>query len=195
MLDRSTGQTRDGRPRSSGFDKTGASSPEDSSVSKLDPLLMRADIARVGAERPDLDHTIVRGLYEHFLDVQGRQPDLDEFRDYVDRITSSIEWLDLRELLDPHEPTVEERAAYEEAAFHSDRVVNAVTVAPGPRRPGRPGWTADLFWARYGDACARADPPCTYRSVARHFESLDGGRGIDPDHLRKLARRFGPPPG
>ncbi len=42
--------------------------------------------------------SIVRGLYEHFVDCQGRQPDLDEFRDYVDRITSSIEWLDLHNL-------------------------------------------------------------------------------------------------
>ncbi len=62
---------------------------------KLDALLMRADISCLEAERPDLDHTIVRGLYENFVDCHGRQPDLYEFRDYVDRITSSIDWLDL----------------------------------------------------------------------------------------------------
>ncbi len=31
-------------------------------------------------------------------------------------------------------------------------------------------------------------------SVAPNFDTLDGVRGIDPDHLRKLARRFGLPP-
>jgi hypothetical protein len=30
--------------------------------------------------------------------------------------------------------------------------------------------------------------------LAQHFESLDGERGIDPDYLRKLLRRFGLPP-
>ncbi|HVM29543.1 MAG TPA: hypothetical protein VM305_02050 [Candidatus Limnocylindrales bacterium] len=164
---------------------------------KLDSLLMRADIIQVEEDRPDLDHHIVRGLYLRFVDCQDRQPDLDEFREYVDRITSSIDWLDLHNIFSPHAPTVEELAAHDGTSIDGGRV-----AAPGarsaitshPRRPGRPGWTPELFWGRYRDACSRSTQPCTYRSVARVFDSLDGERGIDPDHLRKLLRRYGPPP-
>ena len=196
MLDRSTGAARDGRPRSPGPEMTGAPLSEGTHMAKLDRLLMRADIIHVEDERPDLDHTIVRGLYEHFVDMQGRQPSFDEFRDYVDRITSSIEWLDLWEQFSPHVPSVEERAAHEEATPQRDPSPEGrVTVARHSRGPGRPGWTAELFWARYRDALGRTEPPHSYRALALQFQTLDGPRGIDPDHLRKLVRRFGPPPG
>ena len=62
------------------------------------------------------------------------------------------------------------------------------------RQRGRPGWTAELFWARYREARGRATPPYTYRAVAMHFEILDGTRGTDPEYLRKLVRRYGLPP-
>jgi hypothetical protein len=80
-------------------------------VPKLDSLLMRAHLLRVEAERPELDHAIVRGLYERFMDCRDRQPDLHEFRDYVDEIASSVDWLDLWHEFSPHEPTVEELEA------------------------------------------------------------------------------------
>lgn len=60
--------------------------------------------------------------------------------------------------------------------------------------PGRPPWTAEQFWARYRDACARATPPYTHSSVAPEFELLDGTRGTDPEYLRKLVRKHGRPP-
>lgn len=62
------------------------------------------------------------------------------------------------------------------------------------RRPGRPGWTAELFWARYREARGRATPPYTDRAVAPYFETLDGTHGTNPDYLRKLARKHGRPP-
>ena len=62
------------------------------------------------------------------------------------------------------------------------------------RRPGRPGWTDELFWARYQEALDRATPPHTYRSIAPHFETLDGTRGTDPEYVRKLVGRHGLPP-
>lgn len=65
---------------------------------------------------------------------------------------------------------------------------------PARGRPGRPPWTAEKFWARYRDACARATPPYTYASVAPHFETLDRTRGTEPDYLRKLVRKHGLPP-
>ena len=154
---------------------------------KPDPLLMRVRVGRVEEERPDLDHVIVRGLYEHFVDVHGRQPMLDEFRDYVDEITSSIEWLDLWERFAAHEPTEEERTGLLDD-------VAAAPVAGRRRQPGRPGWTAELFWARYREALAKAPPPHTYRVVAPLFVAIDGTVGTSPEYLRKLVRRFGLPP-
>ncbi len=63
------------------------------------------------------------------------------------------------------------------------------------RAPGRPGWTSDLFALRYQAALERATPPHTYQSVADRFEMLDGSVGTDPDHLRKLMKRYGQTPG
>jgi hypothetical protein len=99
-------------------------------VPKLDSLLMRAHLLRVEAERPELDHAIVRGLYERFMDCRERQPDLHEFRDYVDEIASSFDWLDLWHQFSPHEPTVEEHEGM------------CAPVEPAPRRSrGRPKGT------------------------------------------------------
>ena len=60
------------------------------------------------------------------------------------------------------------------------------------RRPGRPGWTDELFRTRYQEARDRAKPPYTFRAIASHFEALDGTRGVDPDWLRKLVGRYRP---
>ena len=62
------------------------------------------------------------------------------------------------------------------------------------RGPGRPGWTAELFWTRYQEARGRAKPPYTYRAISPHFETLDGTRGTDPEYVRKLVRRYRRPP-
>ena len=53
-----------------------------------DPLIMSADIARVAAERPQLGGELVQALYQHLVLIDGRQPSLDELRDYVDRLSS-----------------------------------------------------------------------------------------------------------
>ena len=173
MLDRSTGAARDGRPRSPGPEMTGTASSEGIRVAKLDRLLMRADINRVEVERPDLDHVIVRGLYEHFVDVQGRQPALDEFRDYVDRITSSIEWLDLFEQFSPHAPSIEEQEA-----FGRQEPAEASPDRPQPQR-------------------ARRGRPKGTRSASRE-QIIDAYRTFRDSHQRKptqaqLAANLRPP--
>lgn len=61
------------------------------------------------------------------------------------------------------------------------------------RRPGRPGWTDELFRTRYQEAVGRATPPYTCPAVALHFDVLDGTRGTEPDYLRKLVRKHGLP--
>jgi len=52
-----------------------------------DPLLMSADIARVAAERPDLDEELVTALYQHLVLIEARQPTVDELREYVERVS------------------------------------------------------------------------------------------------------------
>ena len=56
-----------------------------------------------------------------------------------------------------------------------------------------PGWTPELFAARYRAARERATPPYTDQSIAAHLEMLDGETGTEPDYLRKLVKRFGLP--
>ena len=81
----------------------------------------------------------------------------------------------------------------EDASEPSDSANTSPAAARVPRR-GRPAWTQELFWTRYRDARDLARPPYTNKSIAPHFELLDGTRGADPDHVRRLVRRFGLPP-
>ena len=49
---------------------------------------MSADIARVASERPELGEELVQALYQHLVLIEGRQPAVDELREYVDRLSS-----------------------------------------------------------------------------------------------------------
>lgn len=62
------------------------------------------------------------------------------------------------------------------------------TSSDAPRGPGRPAWDPTEFWSRYEEAVAATRPPITAARIAEHFVQLDGTKGIDPDHLRKLKR-------
>lgn len=107
---------------------------------------------------------------------------------------------DSRQLLDAAlaaagEPTpLSETAASEPGATtiaNADEVEAKRADRHGAARgPGRPGWTAELFWTRYQQARGRATPPYTYRAIAPHFETLDGTRGTEPEYVRKLVRRY-----
>ncbi|MGI8999144.1 MAG: hypothetical protein ACR2GO_05500, partial [Candidatus Limnocylindria bacterium] len=57
-------------------------------MSHPDPLIMSADIARVASERPELGEELLRALYQHLVLIGGRQPEIDELRGYVDRLSS-----------------------------------------------------------------------------------------------------------
>jgi hypothetical protein len=171
-----------------------------------DPLLMSADIALLEGERPDLDVILIAAIYHHLLAVEGRQPTLREFRKYVDRVSClGVEALrqelgvaDARRGGPRARPgrtalaAVDPRGAGRVADSDAD-AEGGVPAVEAPRA-GRPGWTPELFGARYRAARERATPPHTYRSVAAHFVMLDGTVGADPDHLRKLVRRFSPAP-
>jgi len=172
-----------------------------------DPLIMSADIARVASERPELGEELVQALYQHLVLIEGRQPAVDELRDYVDRL-SSLDEHALRQRLGLAARRARRRRARSKPGsgrpgepenavmvLHDDDLPTEPAHRRGaPRGPGRPGWTDELFWSRYQKALDRATPPFTYRSIAPHFETLDGTRGSDPEYVRKLVRRHGRPP-
>lgn len=188
-----------------------------------DPLIMSADIARVASERPELAQDVIAALYQHRVLIEGRQPTVDAFREYVDRV-SSLDQETLRQRLGLGRRKRGPRAATARRPMGSIRTPTktAAAVATGAgaqevsehgpadaeashaesvdrrsagRGPGRPGWTRDLFSTRYQAALDRATPPYTHQSIADQFEMLDGSIGADPDHLRKLLKRYGRPPG
>ncbi len=161
-----------------------------------DPLLMSADIARVSAERPDLDDELVAALYQHLVLVKGRQPTIAKLREYVDRV-SCLDQDTLRQRLGlaprrrrGRRPRALERQPDAKATPPATPPVSPRSAA---RQRGRPGWTPELFAARYLAARERATPPYTDQSIAAHLEMLDGETGTEPDYLRKLVKRFGLP--
>lgn len=165
-------------------------------MSRPDPLLMSADIARVAAERPELDEELLGAIYQHLVLIEGRQPTVDELREYVDRV-SCLDQDTLRQRLGLAPRRV--RGRRPRAAEPATRRATPATPPASPRRAarhrGRPGWTPELFAARYRAARERATPPYTDQSIAAHLEMLDGETGTEPDYLRKLVKRFGLPAG
>lgn len=171
-----------------------------------DPLIMSADIARMASERPEFDGELVQALYQHLVLIEGRQPALDELRDYVERV-SSLDQDTLRQRLGlvarrrrgARAPAMRGRGRPTELGKAEMATRDEIEPTRADRRraargPGRPGWTDELFWTRYQQALDRATPPYTYRSIAPHFETLDGTRGTDPEYVRKLVARHGLPP-
>jgi hypothetical protein len=146
-----------------------------------DEILRDADISQLQSEFAHLHPMLVEALFHHLAKTRGEQPGIKRARAYIKRVRSldpATLWKRLRLPMPPPEDEPTSR-----------------TTAPRRRRPGRPGWSAELFWARYDEACERADPPHTYRAVARHFVTIDGTTGTSPEYLRKLVHRFGLPPG
>ena len=91
-------------------------------MSRADPLLMLADIARLSFEHPDLDEAVVRGIYHHQVLTTGRQPTLRQAREYIGHLTSHLDDATIRVTLGlppavtavretPAEPSVRTRRA------------------------------------------------------------------------------------
>ncbi len=68
-------------------------------MSRSDPLLMLADIVEVASERPELDRRMVQAMYQNYVLTQGRQPTIQQARDYIDRLTSRLDEATLRQML------------------------------------------------------------------------------------------------
>lgn len=60
-------------------------------MSRADPLLMLADLARLTLENPDLDEAVVRGIYQHQVLTTGHQPTLRQAREYIGHLTSHLD--------------------------------------------------------------------------------------------------------
>ena len=118
---------------------------------RLDPLLMLADIARIVSERPELDESLVRAIYQHQVLTSGRQPTLQHAHAYIEHLITRLDDATLRATLGlgpgpgrrANEPGQTVITAPEEAEA---RRPGRGAVA---RHPGRPGWTAERFWIRY----------------------------------------------
>jgi hypothetical protein len=146
---------------------------------------MDADISRLQSEFAHLHPAVVKALYQHLATTRGGRPRRKRARAYIRRVTTSLDPATLWErlgLTPASRPTPRRRPPSEDGARTT-------------RRRGRPGWTAELFWARYREACERAGGPYVYRTIAPHFLMLHGERGTDAEYIRKLVRRFGLPPG
>jgi hypothetical protein len=59
-----------------------------------------------------------------------------------------------------------------------------------PRPRGRPPWTAEKFQTSWRKALAATPGSPTNERLAPNFKALDGHRGVSPDYLRRLRRRF-----
>jgi hypothetical protein len=68
-------------------------------MSRPDPLLMLADIARLASETPDLDAGLIRAIYQHQVLSTGRQPTLRQAREYIGHLTSHLDEVTLRATL------------------------------------------------------------------------------------------------
>ena len=139
-----------------------------------DPLPAQADIAAVVAET-DLSHELVERIHERQIEIHGKPPSREDLRAYAAYGAEHLGEGGLRRYLempaDPDHPVtpsalqlLEDLAAEDEAW----------------RKRRRGTWMAGGFWVAYLDACKRGTPPFTPRSVAPHFDTLAGKRGITP---------------
>jgi hypothetical protein len=146
---------------------------------------MRRHIERVGAEFPAMEPDLIERIYQQLVVALLRQPTEDEYRARVAEL-SVFDDATLRDML-----WLPPKAR---ASRWRRRSTAPVSGDGRGRRPGRPGWTAGLFWDRYREAREQVGPPHAHKDIAGSFRGLDGERGIDPDHLRRLLRRFDLPP-
>ncbi len=69
------------------------------SLPRSDPLLMLADVTRLVAEHWGGDEALIRAIYEHQIATTGRQPTLQQARDYLDHLVARLDDATLRETL------------------------------------------------------------------------------------------------
>lgn len=133
-------------------------------MSRSDPLLMLADIARLTLENPDLDEAVVRAIYQHQVLTTGRQPTLRQAREYIGHLTSHLDDVTIWVTLGLPLPS---------------RAVPETATAPSPRArrkgPGRPRGTGLLTVAIVRQAhkalrSERAPRAVTQEALAERLE-------------------------
>ena len=160
-------------------------------MTDLDNLRRRADIRRGLEMILDRDDFIVEGLYAHFVAVQKRQPEGDEFPEYVHLISSTHEWLELWELFSSSSPlTDEEKEARLRRVAPRMAVPTAAPLSTSQvARAGQPSCSGPATTKR---ASTRTCPSPTVDRPALRGPRRDAGTSTE--YLRKLVRRFGRPP-
>jgi hypothetical protein len=155
-----------------------------------DYIRLRGHINRLKSEFAALDPELIERICQHLIVVRRSRPTFKKMRAYVAELTSDHDEPTLRGMLGlpPASSTRAPSGRRRTAPPESGDGARAI------KRSGRPGWTAQLFWDRYREACEQVGPPHAHKDIAGSFRGLDGERGIDPDHFRRLLRRFGLPP-
>ena len=133
-------------------------------MSRSDPLLMLADVARLAFEHSDVDETLIRAIYQHQVLTTGRQPTLRQAREYIGHLTSHLDEATLRVMLGlpPAGGTVRETSA----------VPSVRTRVPGRGRPRGTGiLTVGNVRKAHKSLCAeRAPRPVTQEALAERLE-------------------------
>ena len=153
-----------------------------------DPLPAQADIAVVAAET-GLSLELVERIHEHLVEIHEEPPDARGSRACTPRTAPSISAKGDSASTSrcPPTPTIRPRLS----ALRLLEKWAAEAEAWRKRRRPRT-WTKGEFQLRYVDACRAMRRRRTRRARSRpHFVTLAGKQGIDPDHLRRLIRRFG----
>ena len=150
------------------------------------PLSARADIAAV-ANETGLSRELVTRIFEHLVEIQEEPPTYEDLESYAVYGAEHLGEGGLRLYLEmPDDP---DHPATPEALRYLEELAAKAEARRKWRRPTT--WTKGEFQLRYFDACICTTPPYKPRSVAPFFVTLAGKHGVDPDHLRRLVRRFG----
>lgn len=169
-------------------------------MSTADPLIAAADIARVASERPELGIELVQALYQHLVVLEGRQPGIDELREYVERL-SSLDSIALRRRLGlgtprRRRPPALARSKPGEGSGHPANELGGRESAPVKRRGRRP-LTEDRVRADLERALAQLAErgiarPSSWEQIASEHEGLTEF-GMSNDMLKVRRDRFPAP--
>jgi hypothetical protein len=150
------------------------------------PLSAQADITAVAA-KTGFSAEVVERIYHHLGDVDGEPPERSRLQAYTAHVGGGLGEGGLRIHFglppDPARP----------ADPLTAQLLERMAAREEDERKQPTDWTKARFQLRYIDACMHTTPPFMPHSIAPHFVTLAGKRGVSPDHLRSLVRRFGVP--
>lgn len=140
---------------------------------KFDKVRRAFDVAAVAAEYPHLEEILIDALYGNFMETYERQPELDEFREYVRRAVSSLPEWRLWEMLSrpvavseepPPVPAPRPRRGRPKGSRSSSRRTIIATYRSLRSSYGRP--------PTQGELASNLDPPIAKRTLQQHLREF-----------------------